>query len=173
MLFSINIGAASVYGGLGYSYGVVTAESDFWNGGDGSSPVLTMGVHFTKLAVELSYRSFAFENIHSTASGTYNIEISNQVLNLGLRYDLNQFSHFNFGLVSHSVDVEYTTNSSAALNSSSITGSSLSVYIGGGVHGQLFIPDLRWSVDVNYFHRTMEFGVFSFETGIFYSFYSF
>ena len=165
--------AADIYGGLGYSYGILSAESDFWNGGDDGTPSMTIGVHFERLAVELTYKPYTLNNIHTTSRGTYDIDISTLLLTVGGRYDLGDYTHVNFGLASYSVEVDYTTTAATALNSSSIEGSSLGIFIGGGVHLYLYTRDLRLTFDVNYYHRSMDFGIFGFETGIFYSFYSF
>lgn len=173
LIISIKSYSATMYGGIGYTYGILSAESEFWNGGDGSTAHFTLGSQFDRLALELSFRSLTLENTHTTSSGTYNIEIKDLMFNLGIRYDLNPFSHVNVGLVSHSVTTDYTTTGTSRLNSNPILGSSLSAYLGGGLHGVIFTPNLRWSIDFNYFHRSTTFGIFSIETGIFYSFYTF
>lgn len=170
---SLSTSAADVYGGIGYSYGILNAESDFWNGGDDGTPSFKIGVHFERLAVELAYIPYTLNNLHTTSRGAYDIDISTRLLTVGGRYDLGDYTHVNFGLASYSVEVDYTTTGSTALNSTAIAGSSLGIYVGGGVHAYLYTRDLRLTFDVNYYHRSMDFGIFGFETGIFYSFYSF
>lgn len=170
---SLNSYAASIYGGVGYSYNILSSDIDFWNGGDGFDPYIAIGTKINKFSFEMSYRAAEIQNIHTTSSGTYDILMTDRLLTLGARLDLNSFSHANFGLVKHSIEVTYTSNSTANLNVNSISGDSLNAYIGGGFHGRLFLPNLRYIVDFNYYHGNSKFGVFSIETGIFYSFFNF
>ncbi|CBW27361.1 conserved hypothetical protein [Halobacteriovorax marinus SJ] len=172
-LFSTHVSAVNFYGGVGYSYNILSAESDFWNGGDGGDPFFILGAKFNRLALELSYRSLTLNNIHTASGGTFDVDVKDSMMTLGLRYDLNLFSHINFGIVRHSVETEYTTTASSRLNTSSIDGSAISFFVGGGLFGPLFIQDLKWIIDLNYYHRNTSFGIFALETGIFYSFYSF
>ncbi|WP_372652327.1 hypothetical protein [Halobacteriovorax sp.] len=173
VLFSHSVYAASLYGGAGYTYNVLSSDIDFWNGGDGVDPYFVIGTKINKLSLELTYRSLEIENIHTTASGTYDILITDNLITLGSRLDLSRFTHANFGIVKHSVDISYTTNSTATLNKNSIAGDSFSLFVGGGFHGSLFLPNLSYIVDFNYYHRSSKFGLFSIETGIFYNFYNF
>ncbi|GEM_PF-4063801 len=170
---SHNSRAASIYGGVGYSYNVLSSEIDFWNGGDGLDPFFAIGTKIKNLSLEFSYRSLEIEHIHTTASGTYDILITDDLMTLGARLDFSRLTHANFGVVKHSVDISYTTNSTATLNKNSIAGESFSIFIGGGLHGSLFLPDLRYIVDFNYYHRSSKFGLFSIEAGIFYNILSF
>jgi hypothetical protein len=170
---SSKVFAGSLYGGLAYTYGVSTAKSDFWNGASGSAPLIILGGRFDKLAVEMQYRKYTLNNIHETTRGQYNIDISNPILSLGGRYYANAILHYNFGLAIHDISVEYQTNASASLSSKAIAGRTTSFYAGGGIHGPLFLNGLEWLVDLNYIHHSMEYGVFSFDIGVIYNFWSF
>ena len=172
-ILSSRVFSATLYGGAAYTYGVSTAKSDFWNGGSGSAPLIMLGGRFEKLAVEMAYRSYTLKNIHETSKGKYDIDISNTILTLGGRYYANPILHYNFGIAMHDISVEYQTNASASLSSKAIAGRTTSFYAGGGIHGPLFFSGLEWLVDLNYIHHSMEYGVFSFDVGITYQFWSF
>jgi len=173
LLFNFGSYATSLYGGGAFSHGITTAESDFWNGATGSGPLILLGSKFEKLSLEFQYRKYTMNNIHSTSQGTYNIDIVDSIFALGIRYDLSNFVHYNMGLSSQSISVNYTSSSSTTLDSGAIAGRKMSFFVGGGMHGPLFLSGLEWLVDVNYFHESISFGVFAFDFGIIYHFYSF
>lgn len=162
-----------MFGGLAYSYGITTAESDFWNGASGGTPAFTFGARFGKLATELQYRSFTLNNLHETSKGRYDIDVKDTQINIGIRYFLNEMFHYNVGLVRHSIEVKYKTDGTAKLGSKAIAGAATNIYVGGGFHGPFFFDGAKWLVDMNYFHHSMDFGVFTFDFGITYEFWSF
>ncbi|WP_127714538.1 hypothetical protein [Halobacteriovorax sp. HLS] len=172
-LLTFNINAASLYGGASYTYGVSTANSDYWNGASGSAPLLLFGIRFERLALELQFRPYTLNNLHTSSFGTYDIDIKDNIFGLGMRFNGSQSVHYNLGLVLHDINVEYESSSSTTLSSKSIAGATMSFYVGGGLHGPLFISGLEWLVDMNYIHHSIEYGVFSFDFGVTYSFLSF
>ena len=172
-LISVKVFAGTLYGGVAYTYGVTTAESDFWNGASGNSPLILFGARFDKLAVEVQYRNYVLNNIHETSKGKYNIDISNPIFSLGGRYYASPIVHYNFGIAIHDISVEYQTTATASLSSKAIAGRLTSFYGGAGFHGPLFLTGLEWLVDFNYIHHSMEYGVFSFDAGVIYHFMSF
>lgn len=172
-ILSSKVFATSLYGGAAYTYGVSSAKSDFWNGASGSSPLILFGGRFEKLAVEMQFRKYTLNNIHETSKGKYDIDISNTILSIGGRYYANSIIHYNFGVAMHDISVEYQTTSTASLSTKAIAGRTTSFYAGGGIHGPLFLSGLEWLVDLNYIHHSMDYGVFSFDLGIIYNFWSF
>jgi hypothetical protein len=173
LLVSFKISAIGLYGGAAYSYGVTTAESDFWNGASGGAPALLLGAKFEKFALEFQFRKYTLNNIHETSSGNYDININDTLFAVGGRYFANEIFHANFGIARHSIDVDYTTTGSARLSSGAIAGGATSFYVGGGLHGPLFLDGLKWLVDMNYIHHSLEFGLFAFDFGVTYEFLSF
>lgn len=173
LLITLSSHATSLYGGGAFSYGVTTAESDFWNGATGAGPLILLGSKFEKLSLEFQYRKYTMNNLHTSSLGTYNIDINDSIFALGIRYDLSDIVHYNMGLSSQRLSVDYTSSSSASLDSKAIAGTRTSFYVGGGLHGPLFLSGLEWLVDVNYFHESISFGVFAFDFGIIYHFYNF
>ncbi|OUR96502.1 hypothetical protein A9Q84_09135 [Halobacteriovorax marinus] len=172
-LLTINSYSTTLYGGGAYSLGITSAESDFWNGATGSGPLIIFGAKFEKLSMEFQYRKYTLNNLHTSALGAYNIDITDSIFALGIRYDLSEFVHYNMGLIKQSISVSYITSSSANLDSSAIAGDTVSFYVGGGFHGPLFLSGLEWLVDINYLHESISFGLFAFDFGIIYHFYSF
>lgn len=173
ILLSFNISAASLYGGASYSYGVSTANSDYWNGASGSAPLFLFGIRFDKLALELQFRPYKLNNLHTSSFGTYDIDINDNILGLGMRFNGSDSVHYNLGLAMHDISVEYRTSSTAILSSKAIAGTTMSFYVGGGLHGRFFINGLEWLVDMNYIHHSVDYGVFAFDFGLTYSFFSF